>query len=173
MLDQTSQQPHLAALPPVSSVCAESPSLQRCWTLSYPNLQVLRSPLCHSQNQTAAHPIRRRCLPDTGRQRKTLCGKRGGAALLLWFLQRKMACLCKRTGKYMNEVHLDARSEIRIRTSARFCPWGMERAFVHFPGWSRCTFVTLSMHFCGGSIWRSPVYYNQGWSPTKTIKKGE
>ena len=66
MLDQTSQQPHLAALPPVSSVCAESPSLQRCWTLSYPNLQVLRSPLCHSQNQTAAHPIRRRCLPDTG-----------------------------------------------------------------------------------------------------------
>ena len=24
------------------------------------------------------------------------------------------------------------------------------------------TFVTLSMHFCGGSIWRSPVYYNQG-----------
>ena len=70
MLDQTSQQPHLAALPPVSSVCAESPSLQRCWTLSYPNLQVLRSPLCHSQNQTAAHPIRRRCLPDTGRQRR-------------------------------------------------------------------------------------------------------
>ena len=70
MLDQTSQQPHLAALPPVSSVCAESPSLQRCWTLSYPNLQVLRSPLCHSQNQTAAHPIRRRCLPDTGRQRQ-------------------------------------------------------------------------------------------------------
>ena len=36
--------------------------------------------------------------------------------------ERKMACLCKRTGKYMNEVHLDARSEIRIRTSARFCP---------------------------------------------------
>ena len=70
MLDQTSQQPHLAALPPVSSVCAESPSLQRCWTLSYPNLQVLRSPLCHSQNQTAAHPIRRRCLPDIGRQRR-------------------------------------------------------------------------------------------------------
>ena len=31
-----------------------------------------------------------------------------------------------------------------------------------FRGWSRCTFVTLSMHFCGGSIWRSPVYYNQG-----------
>ena len=70
MLDQTSQQPHLAALPPVSSVCAESPSLQRCWTLSYPNLQVLRSPLCHSQNQTAVHPIRRRCLPDIGRQRR-------------------------------------------------------------------------------------------------------
>ena len=38
------------------------------------------------------------------------------------FLRCKMACLCKRTGKYMNEVHLDARSEIRIRTSARFCP---------------------------------------------------
>ena len=70
MLDQTSQQPHLEALPPVSSVCAESPSLQRCWTLSYPNLQVLRSPLCHSQNQTAARPIRRRCPPDTGRQRR-------------------------------------------------------------------------------------------------------
>ena len=69
MLDQTSQQPHLAALPPVSSVCAESPSLQRCWTLSYPNLQVLRSPLCHSQNQTAAHPIRRRCLPDMPKQK--------------------------------------------------------------------------------------------------------
>ena len=70
MLDQTSQQPHLEALPPVSSVCAESPSLQRCWTLSYPNLQVLRSPLCHSQNQTAARPIRRRGPPDTGRQRR-------------------------------------------------------------------------------------------------------
>ena len=26
----------------------------------------------------------------------------------------------------------------------------------------RCTFVTLSMHFCGGRIWHSPVYYNQG-----------
>ena len=89
MLDQTSQQPHLAALPPVSSVCTESPSLQRCWTLSYPNLQVLRSPLCHSQDQTAAHPIRRRCLPDTGRQRKTLCGKRGGgsASTLIFTVQ--------------------------------------------------------------------------------------
>ena len=70
MLDQTSQQPHLAALPPVSSVCAESPSLQRCWTLSYPNLQVLRSPLCRLQSQISSLPIRRRCPPDTGRQRR-------------------------------------------------------------------------------------------------------
>ena len=36
MLGQTSQQPHLAALPPVSSVCAESPSLQRCWLCRIP-----------------------------------------------------------------------------------------------------------------------------------------
>ena len=70
MLDQTSQQPFSAAAPPAGSGCTESPSLQRHWTLSCPTPPAGRSPLCHSQNQTAAHPIRRRCLPDTGRQRR-------------------------------------------------------------------------------------------------------
>ena len=114
---------------------------------------------------------KRRSDPSTAK--KTLCGKRGGAALLLWFLRCKMACLSKRTGKYMNEVHLDARSEIRIRTSARFCPWGVERAFVHFPGWSRCTFVTLSMHFCGGNPRPLLVWCSQGWYTTTTYFKKE
>lgn len=70
MLDQTSQQPHLAALPPVSSVCAESPSLQRYWTLSCPTPPARRSPLCRLQSQILSLPIRRRCLPDIGRQRR-------------------------------------------------------------------------------------------------------
>ena len=70
MLDQTSQQPHLAALPPVSSVCAESPSLQRYWTLLCPTPPAKRSPLCRLQSQIRSLPIRRRCLPDIGRQRR-------------------------------------------------------------------------------------------------------
>ena len=70
MLDQTSQQPFSAAAPPASSRCTESPSLQRYCCSPCPNLPASRSPLCHSQNQAAAHPIRRRCLPDTGRQRR-------------------------------------------------------------------------------------------------------
>ncbi len=70
MLDQTSQQPHLAALPPVSSVCTESPSSQRRWTSPYPTPPAGRSPSCRLQNQIGSRPIRRRCPPDTGRQRR-------------------------------------------------------------------------------------------------------
>ena len=66
MLDQTSQQPLSADAPPASSGCTELPSLQRHWTLSCPAPPARRSPLCRLQNQTAARPIRRRCLPDTG-----------------------------------------------------------------------------------------------------------
>ncbi len=55
---------------PAIPVCTGSSFLQRCWTLSCPNLPALRSPLCRFQNQIAAHPIHRRCPPDTGRQRR-------------------------------------------------------------------------------------------------------
>ena len=54
---------------PVSPVCTGSPFLQRCWTLSCPNLPASRSPLCCFQNQTEARPIRRRCLPDMPKQK--------------------------------------------------------------------------------------------------------
>ena len=70
MLDQTSQQPFSAAAPPASSRCTESPSLQRYCCSPCPNLPASRSPLRRFRNQIAAHPIRRRCLPDTGRQRQ-------------------------------------------------------------------------------------------------------
>ena len=83
MLDQTSQQPHLAALPPVSSVCAESPSLQICWTSPYPTPPAGRSPSCRLQNQIGSRPIRRRCPPDTGRQRRLFFAKRKPLAELV------------------------------------------------------------------------------------------
>ena len=70
MPDQTSQQPFSAAAPPASSGCTESPSLQRYWTLSCPTPPAGRSPLYRFQNQTEFRPIRRRCPPDTGRQRR-------------------------------------------------------------------------------------------------------
>ena len=54
---------------PVSPAQTVSPFLQRCWTLSCPNLPASRSPLCRSQSQTAARPIRRRCLPDMPKQK--------------------------------------------------------------------------------------------------------
>ena len=55
---------------PEIPVCTGSPFLQRCWTLSCSNLPVLLSRLCRFQSQTADHPIRRRCPPDTGRPRR-------------------------------------------------------------------------------------------------------
>ena len=65
---------------PEIPVCTGSPFLQRCWTLSCSNLPVLLSRLCRSQSQTAARPIRHRCLPDTGRPRRlffcSFCGTR-------------------------------------------------------------------------------------------------
>ena len=54
---------------PVSPAQTVSPFLQRCWTLSCPNLPASRSPLRRFQNQIAAHPIRRRCLPDMPKQK--------------------------------------------------------------------------------------------------------
>ena len=54
---------------PVSPAQTVSPFLQRCWTLSCPNLPASRSPLRRSQSQTAARPIRRRCLPDMPKQK--------------------------------------------------------------------------------------------------------
>ena len=54
---------------PAIPVCTGSSFLQRCWTLSCPNLPASRSPLCRSQSQTAVHPIRRRCLPDMPKQK--------------------------------------------------------------------------------------------------------
>ena len=65
---------------PEIPVCTGSPFLQRCWTLSCSNLPVLLSRLCRSQSQTAARPIRHRCLPDIRRQRRlffcSFCGTR-------------------------------------------------------------------------------------------------
>ena len=54
---------------PVSPAQTVSPFLQRCWTLSCPNLPASRSPLRRSQSQTAARPTRRRCLPDMPKQK--------------------------------------------------------------------------------------------------------
>ena len=54
---------------PVSPAQTVSPFLQRCWTLSCPNLPASRSPLRRFQNQIAARPIRRRCLPDMPKQK--------------------------------------------------------------------------------------------------------
>ena len=69
---------------PEIPVCTGSPFLQRCWTLSCSNLPVLLSRLCRFQNQTEARPIRRRCPPDTGRQRRlffcSFCGTRSVSA---------------------------------------------------------------------------------------------
>ena len=70
MLDQTSQQSFSAAAPPASSGCTELPSLQRHWALSCPTPPAGRSPLCRLQSQIRSLPIRRRCLPDIGRQRR-------------------------------------------------------------------------------------------------------
>jgi len=54
---------------PVGPAQTVSSFLQRCWTLSCPNLLASRSRLCRSQSQTAARPIRRRCLPDMPKQK--------------------------------------------------------------------------------------------------------
>ena len=54
---------------PVSPAQTVSPFLQRCWTLSCPNLPASRSPLRRFQNQTEARPTRRRCLPDMPKQK--------------------------------------------------------------------------------------------------------
>ena len=69
MPDQTSQQPFSAAAPPASSGCTESPSLQKRWTLSCPTPPARRSPPCRLQSQIWFLLIRRRCLPNIGRQR--------------------------------------------------------------------------------------------------------
>ena len=67
----TTARPQISAVSlPAISEQTVSPFLQRCWTSSCPNLPVLLSRLCRSQSQTAAHPIHRRCPPDTGRQRR-------------------------------------------------------------------------------------------------------
>ena len=55
---------------PAIPVCTGSPFLRKRWTSSYPNPPVLLSRLCRSQSQTEFRPIRRRCPPDTGRQRR-------------------------------------------------------------------------------------------------------
>ena len=69
---------------PVSPAQTVSPFLQRCWTLSCPNLPASRSPLRRFQNQIAARPTRCRCPPDTGRQRRlffcSFCGTRSASA---------------------------------------------------------------------------------------------
>ena len=83
-LSKTARSQISAVSLPEISVCTGSPFLQRCWTLSCSNLPVLLSRLCRSQSQTADHPIRRRCPPDTGRQRRlffcSFCGTRSVSA---------------------------------------------------------------------------------------------
>ena len=46
------------------------PVLQISYLLSYPTLPTGQSPLFQPQNQTKFHPIRRRCPPDIGKQRR-------------------------------------------------------------------------------------------------------
>ena len=64
-------QPRISAISPSAiSEQTVSPYLQRCWILPCPNPPALRSSPCCFQNRTEFRPIRRRCLPDTGRQRR-------------------------------------------------------------------------------------------------------
>ena len=67
---QTAQRHLSAVLLPVSSEQTGAPFLRKRWTSSYPNPPALRPPLCRFQNRTEFRPIRRRCPPDTGRQRR-------------------------------------------------------------------------------------------------------
>ena len=69
-LSKTARPQISAILPLVSPEQTISPFLQRCSTPPCPNLPVLLSRLCRFQNRTEFRPIRRRCPPDTGRQRR-------------------------------------------------------------------------------------------------------
>ena len=82
-LSKTARPQISAILPLVSPEQTISPFLQRCSTPPCPNLPVLLSRLCRFQNRTEFRPIRRRCPPDTGRQRRlffcSFCGTRSGS----------------------------------------------------------------------------------------------